>query len=123
MKEILIAGKKYPIEYTVEVQNIFAEETGDIKKVGGVFGTRPFFALSEMMKAAKHRSEVFEKITGTKEEFPEPLSEEELAAIFTPAEKFEVMKEALSVMTEACKVDVEIAPDKGKKTKSRTQSE
>lgn len=123
MKSIKIAGKEYPIEYTVEAQAKVAEKAGDINKIADVIKDNPCFLLAVMMEAAQHRNEVFARISGKEAESVTLFTEDELKVILTPAEQSAAMKAVMEVMTAALKADVETVPEKGKKTKSATRSE
>lgn len=123
MKEILIAGKRYPIEYTVEAQSKIAEKAGGLKKVGDVITNNPCFLIATMMTAAYHRNKIFADIDGREFDSVEPLTEDALSAVLLPPELNKLMPTVMEVMSEACKADVETVPDKVKKTKNSTRSE
>lgn len=121
MENILILGKEYPIEYTVEAQAKVIEKAGDIQKIAEVFQNSPCFLLSVMMEAAQHRNEVFAMINGKDSEPVKLLTEEELKTVLTPVEQRKAMTIAMEVVAKALKADVETAPETGKKTKKSTE--
>lgn len=117
MENILILGKEYPIEYTVEAQAKVIEKAGDIQKISEVIQNNPCFLISVMMEAAQHRNAVFAMINGKESEAGKLLTEEELKTVLTPVEQRAAMTIAMEVVTKALKSDVETAHETGKKTK------
>lgn len=120
MKNVIIFGKEYSIEYTVEVQSKFAEKGGGLDKIGDVFDDDFPFTLASMMTAAQKRLKFEGKESG------DTLTEKEISeitAILTPLELNTIKREAINVINSACKSDVEVAEEKGQKGKKPTKSE
>ena len=118
---VTVAGKEYPIAYTVEAQNKVAEKAGGLDRIKDLLGSEQLSNITMlhiMLEAADRRNRALAKMAGEEYSGQEIPTEEDLQDLILMGEMRGIVKAIGDAMREGGKSEVEILPEKGKKTKA-----
>lgn len=117
-----IMGRKYPMAYTVYVQNQIAERFGGLEKMQDAFelggaasaADNTVFMAAAMMLGYVQRERVRAKLLGDDCELDDPPSYEDLRAVLSNGEVIALSKAVANTLAEGTNATVEVKPEKGK---------